>query len=166
MVSWRPRHFNDWKNIYCAIFKLSSYFRWNHISFVELVTAVPAGSRLWDKGGGYPDSLIRRGPGLQTIFFRPFGPQFSLKIRGGRAPRAPPLDLPLPSSSMRINASYLLNAHSWTPKIEYKLPMHLLDHLRYISSGGGGGHSLILPVRVCAAEQGMVFRVLSLKQGI
>ena len=30
---------------------------------------------------------------------------------------------------------------------------------------GGGGHSLILPKRVCAAEQGLVFRVLSLKQG-
>ena len=29
-----------------------------------------------------------------------------------------------------------------------------------------GGHSLIWPVRVCAAEQGMVFKVLSLKQGI
>ena len=65
---------------------------------------------------------------------------------------------------MRINASYLLNAHSWTPKIEYKLPLHL-DHLRYICSRGGV-HSLILPIRVCAAEKGMVFRVLSLKQGI
>ena len=32
--------------------------------------------------------------------------------------------------------------------------------------GGGGGHSLIWPIRVCAAEQGMVFKVLSLKQGI
>ena len=32
--------------------------------------------------------------------------------------------------------------------------------------GGGGGDSLIWPIRVCAAEQGMVFRVLSLKQGI
>ena len=29
-----------------------------------------------------------------------------------------------------------------------------------------GGHSLIRPIRVCAAEQGMVFKVLSLKQGI
>ena len=32
--------------------------------------------------------------------------------------------------------------------------------------GGGGGHWIIWPWRVCAAEQGMVFRVLSLKQGI
>ena len=29
----------------------------------------------------------------------------------------------------------------------------------------GGGHSLIWPLRECAAEQGMVFRVLSLEQG-
>ena len=28
------------------------------------------------------------------------------------------------------------------------------------------GHSLIWPMRVCAAEQAMVFKVLSLKQGI
>ena len=49
---------------------------------------------------------------------------------------------PSPSSgsatAQRINASYLLNAPSWTPKIDYRLPVHLLDHLRYISSGGGG----------------------------
>ena len=32
--------------------------------------------------------------------------------------------------------------------------------------GGDGGHSLTWPIRVCAAEQGMVFKVLSLKQGI
>ena len=30
----------------------------------------------------------------------------------------------------------------------------------------GGGHSLIWPILVCAAEKGMVFKVLSLKQGI
>ena len=28
------------------------------------------------------------------------------------------------------------------------------------------GHSLIWPTQVCAAEQGMVFKILSLKQGI
>ena len=31
---------------------------------------------------------------------------------------------------------------------------------------GGGAHSLIWPVQVCATEQGMVFRVLSRKHGI
>ena len=33
-------------------------------------------------GGGHPDPEIRGGPGLQKNFFRPFGPQFGLKIRG------------------------------------------------------------------------------------
>ena len=47
-------------------------------------------------GGGYPDPEIRGWPGLKKKFFRPFGPQFGLKIGGGGAsPRAPPLDLPL-----------------------------------------------------------------------
>ena len=48
------------------------------------------GSRDSDKkrggggGDGHPDSEIRRGkPGLQKKFFRPSGPQFGLKIRGG-----------------------------------------------------------------------------------
>ena len=35
-----------------------------------------------------------------------------------------------------------------------------------LGGGGGDGYSLILPRRVCAAEQGLVFRVSSLKQGI
>ena len=30
----------------------------------------------------------------------------------------------------------------------------------------GGGYSLIWPIQVCAAEQGMVFKVLSLKRGV
>ena len=41
----------------------------------------------WGGGGnGHPDPEIRGGgggvPGLKKTFFRPFGPQFSLKIRG------------------------------------------------------------------------------------
>ena len=32
--------------------------------------------------------------------------------------------------------------------------------------GGGGGHSLIWPIRLCAADQGIVFRVLSLEKGV
>ena len=35
-----------------------------------------------------------------------------------------------------------------------------------LTLGRGGGHSLIWPMLVCAAEKGMVFKVLSLKQGI
>ena len=89
-------------------------------------------------------------------------PDPDFEVRGSVI-QAPPMYPPL-HSGMRKNASYLLNAHSWTPKIEYKLPLHL-DHLRYICSRGGGD-SLILPIRVCHAEKGMVFRVLSLKQGI
>ena len=51
------------------------------------------------RGGGYPDSLIRgEGGDLQkNFFFRPFGPQFGLKIRWA-APQAHPLDLPLNTS--------------------------------------------------------------------
>ena len=45
-------------------------------------------------GGGHPDPEIRGMPGLKKIFFRPFAPQFGLKIRGA-GPRAPPLDPPL-----------------------------------------------------------------------
>ena len=42
-------------------------------------------SRPLDKGGGEG--------GLQKKKFRSFGPQFGLKIKGGRAPWAPPLYL-------------------------------------------------------------------------
>ena len=50
-----------------------------------------AGSRPWDKGG------------VSKKFFRPFGPQFGLKLRGGGAgPRAPPLDPPLFWDGLRI----------------------------------------------------------------
>ena len=49
-----------------------------------------AGSRPLNKEGG--------GAGLPKNFFKPFGPQFGLKIMGrggGRVPQASPLDLPL-----------------------------------------------------------------------
>ena len=42
-----------------------------------------------------PDLQIRGAPGLKNNFFRLFGPQFGLKIRGRRAPRALLLDPPL-----------------------------------------------------------------------
>ena len=56
------------------------------------------GSRPSDKGGGagHPDPEIRGGEGRsQILFFRPFGPQFGLKMKEGPTPRAPPLDPPL-----------------------------------------------------------------------
>ena len=34
-------------------------------------------------GDGHPDPEIRGGGGFKTIFFRPFGHHFGLKIRGG-----------------------------------------------------------------------------------
>ena len=47
-----------------------------------------------------------------------------------------------------------------------RLPTEYLLLPRAYIPGGGGGHSLIWPRRICAAEQGMVFRVLTLKQGL
>ena len=46
-------------------------------------------------GAGHPDPEIRGVGGTRSKknFFRPFGPHFGLKIRGGG--RAPPLDPPL-----------------------------------------------------------------------
>ena len=52
-----------------------------------------ADSDLPIRGAGHPDPGIR-GAGFKKRFFRPFGPQFGLKIRGSRALR-PPLDPPL-----------------------------------------------------------------------
>ena len=46
----------------------------------------------------HPDPEITgEGRGIKKNFFRPFGPQFGLKIRGGGGPGPPrpPLDLPL-----------------------------------------------------------------------
>ena len=47
------------------------------------------------EGGGHPDPEIREEPGLNKIFFLPFGPQFGLKVD----PLNPPLtDVRLESS--------------------------------------------------------------------
>ena len=50
--------------------------------------------------GGHPDTEIG-GVGLKKIF-RPFRPQFGLKIREARAPRGPPLDPPLLNLSIGL----------------------------------------------------------------
>ena len=52
----------------------------------------------WDKGGGGRP---------QKIFFRPFGPHFGLKMRGGRPPQGPPLDPPLALSSNCLQVTSL-----------------------------------------------------------
>ena len=51
-------------------------------------------NRMRSSGASRPPD--KEGGGLKNNFFRPFGPQFDLKIRGGgRVPRAPPLDPPV-----------------------------------------------------------------------
>ena len=56
--------------------------------------------------GGHPDPEIKGvgggEPGLPKNCFRPFGPQFGLKIRGGGGPPAPPLDPPLQENEKRM----------------------------------------------------------------
>ena len=51
--------------------------------------------QIWGVGGGgrggHLDPEIRRGPGLKTKFFRPFGPHFGPQIRGVTEPLDPPL---------------------------------------------------------------------------
>ena len=54
----------------------------------------------WGAGGrgGHPDPEIKGGGGggsSKKKFFRPFGPHFGLKVRGGWTPWALPLDPPL-----------------------------------------------------------------------
>ena len=49
------------------------------------------------RGGGHPDPEIRRGdPGYKKNFFGSSGLILIEKLGGTRAPRAPPLDPPLP----------------------------------------------------------------------
>ena len=46
-----------------------------------------AGSRPWDKAGGRSSRPLEKGgPGLPKYFFRAFGHQFGLKIKGGPSP--------------------------------------------------------------------------------
>ena len=85
-----------------------------------------AGSRPWDMEGGgrsyRPCDKRRGGGGVSKLFFRPFGPYFGLKIRGGGAgpPRAPSLDPPMfsqPSQRKRVlnekQADPFARAKSW-----------------------------------------------------
>ena len=54
----------------------------------------------------------------------------------------------------------------------WQIPKYLVENGRNTDTASflrecmPGGHSLISPRRLCAAEQGMVFKVLNLKQGI
>ena len=49
---------------------------------------------------------------------------------------------------------------------DFRLYFRRLPIPVFYPGGWGGGVSLIWPIRICAAEQGMVFKVLSLTQGI
>ena len=49
----------------------------------------------WGAGVVIQTLSLGGGGGLQKSSFRPFGSHFGRKIRGGRPPRAPPLDPPL-----------------------------------------------------------------------
>ena len=62
----------------------------------------------WRGGSGHPDPEIRGGP--ISIFFRPFGPQFGVKVRGA-GPLAPPLDPPLLTNEIDRNVRHL--KRSW-----------------------------------------------------
>ena len=78
------------------------------------------------EGPGHPDPEImgrgegggerERGACLQKNFFRPFGPQFGLTIKGGRAPRP----LPSPGSATAfVNRRYMKGVPS-LPKMVFK----------------------------------------------
>ena len=70
-------------------------------SIVLTLKITSGGCRSSDKGrrvgDGHPNPEKRVEGRLKKTFFRPFGPQFGLKMRGGGGgvPRAPPLDPPL-----------------------------------------------------------------------
>ena len=52
-------------------------------------------------GGGHLDPELRRGPGVKKKKFRPFGPQFGLKIEGGGKGGGGSLDPPLHLDGLR-----------------------------------------------------------------
>ena len=63
-----------------------------------------SGSRPWDKERRSPRPWNKGRARSPKFFFRPFGPQFSLKIRGRWVPRTPPLDPPLAQYKNLLNA--------------------------------------------------------------
>ena len=81
-------------------------------------------------GGGHPDPEIM-GARSQKFFFRPFGPQFSLKLGGeARASRAPPLDPPLllvPSSISSFQSSSLPPCFLFPPCLSSVVPPFFPD---------------------------------------
>ena len=75
-------------------------------------------SRPWDKGGG----------SLKKTFFWPFGPQFGLKITGGRPP-PPPLERPLTISPFnRLKRLFVVQQYFGQLNIYFKHEVWALDH--------------------------------------
>ena len=119
------RNLRCWRPCYCNVFLESHSKRTSCLPNVEIITAfalnfhilvspwsrifevdqISGGSRPSDKRGGgvgmgggrssRPWDKARGWARSQKIFFRPFGPQFALKIRGVGASRTPPLNPPL-----------------------------------------------------------------------
>ena len=108
------------------------YRSWNtwkdmHFTFQASIACVDSGgsrpsdkgwggggsSRPWDKGGG---------GGLKKIF-RPFGPQFGPKIRGGGG-AAPPLDLPTLVQRFRVSAMEARPWKSWNFIVQSGVESH------------------------------------------
>ena len=65
-------------------------------------------------GGGSSRPLDKGKTGPPKISFRPFGPQFGPKIRGGGAPPAPPLDPPLVCYLSVKISKRVISVLSWT----------------------------------------------------
>ena len=73
-------------------------FIYKNIWGLEVITS--AESRPWDKAGGWGRS--------PKIFFRPFGPQFGLKMRGGAGPLGPS-----PGSGCTTHKIWRSTYHTW-----------------------------------------------------
>ena len=92
------------------------------------------------RGEGPVIQILRlgEGGGLQKNFFRPFGPQFGLKIEeGGRAPRAPTLDPPLLLASLQLKIDHVTTYFGPTSELQANLSheitfLHPHSHLDYL----------------------------------
>ena len=68
----------------------SSFFWWLLIASLRFSRYISGGSRPSDKRGWpFIQTLTKGGGSLQETFFRPFRPQFGLKIRGDPGPPSP-----------------------------------------------------------------------------
>ena len=92
---------------FCLGFSCCPYYRVVHYSGVPV-----AGPDLQIRGGRHPDPEIG-GTASKQIFFSLQMPQFGLKIRGTRAPRAQPLDPPLGTARRDLTAIETYRQPKW-----------------------------------------------------